>query len=208
MKILIVAATHHEVTGLTEYFNLAKDDFTQHAKFDLLITGVGMTATAFALGKTLTNDYALVVNVGIAGSFYKNIPLGSVVNVVKDTFAELGAEDHEKFISIDELGFGKSTYDVNYQLTDLPKVHGITVNKVHGNLKSIESILNRLNVQVESMEGASVFYACEQMNIKCLQVRAISNFVEPRTTDNWQIKLAIERLNAWLIDFINSDQMN
>lgn len=202
MKILIVAATAKEVDLVYEHFNITRNDFAEHQKFALLITGVGMTATAFSLGKKLKKDYDLVLNVGIAGSFDPNIPLGSLVNIVNDTFAELGAEDNDAFISIDDLGFGKSTYKSSFAYNALPKINSITVNKVHGNQQSILKLQSRLEVQAESMEGAAVFYACEQLNIPCLQVRAISNYVEPRAKENWQIGLAIKNLNNWIIDFI------
>ena len=205
MKILIVAATAKEVNLVNEHFNILTNEFTAHQKFHLLITGVGMTATAFSLGKNLKKDYDLVLNVGIAGSFDPNIPLGSLVNIVNDTFAELGAEDNDAFISIDELGFGKSTYKSSFDYENLPKVKSITINKVHGNQQSILQLQNRLNVQTESMEGAAVFYACEQLNIPCLQVRAISNYVEPRAKENWQIGLAIKKLNDWIIEFITNN---
>lgn len=209
MKVLVVAATSAEISGLYEHFGLAVDSWVQTPEFDILITGVGMTATAFALGKYLSSNYSLVLNVGIAGGFDPNIALGSLVNVCNDTFAELGAEDHDQFLSIDELGFGTNTYTNNYtmalpQIDRLPQVNGITVNKVHGNAQSIATIKDRFNSQVESMEGAAFFYACHELQLPCLQIRSISNYVEPRAKENWQIGLAIKNLNIWLIDFIGS----
>ena len=209
MKVLVVAATSAEISGLYEHFGLAVDSWVQTPEFDILITGVGMTATAFALGKHLNGNYSLVLNVGIAGSFDPNIALGSLVNVSSDTFAELGAEDHDQFLSINELGFGTNTYTNNCtlalpQVAQLPEVKGITVNKVHGNAQSIATIKDRFNPQVESMEGAAFFYACHQWQLPCLQIRSISNDVEPRAKENWQIGLAIKNLNAWLIDFIGN----
>ena len=163
-----------------------------------------MTATAFALGKYLNSNYNLVVNLGIAGSFDQDIPLGSLVNIETDTFAELGAEDQDNFITINQLGFGENTYAASYLYHKLPKVKGITVNKVHGNVLSIAKTLNKFNPQTESMEGAAVFYACKMNNVPCLQVRAISNYVEPRNKENWQINLAINNLNNWIINFIEN----
>ncbi len=202
MKLLLVSATKMELTKVYAHYNLPNKDFVNHPKFDILITGVGMTATAFALGKQLNDDYNLVINVGIAGSFDQNITLGSLVNVTTDTFADLGAEDGEEFLTIDELGFGKNNYQSNFQYDKLQKVSGITVNKVHGNTANIAKIYNKFKPQVESMEGAAVFYACEMNNKSCLQVRAISNFVAPRNKEDWKIGLAIENLNDWLIDFL------
>lgn len=204
MKLLVVAATQSELSGIYEQFDLPAKTFVGSPAFNILITGVGMTATAFALGRYLNNTYDLVLNLGIAGSFDQNIPLGTLVDVHTDTFIELGAEDNDDFISIDELGFGKSTFNASYETSDLPKVKGITVNKVHGNASSITAIKKQFAPQVESMEGAAVFFACEQLNISCLQVRSISNYVTPRTKDTWEIELAIKNLNKWAIDFINA----
>ncbi len=207
MKLLVVAATSAEISGLYQHFGLAEANLVQTPEFDILITGVGMTATAFALGRQLNQSYSLVLNVGIAGSFDPTFELGSLVNVTTDIFAELGAEDHESFLSIDQLGFGTNTFFNNYVeksvATDqLPKVKGITVNQVHGQAASIELAMTRFEAQPESMEGAAVFYACSQMNLPCLQVRSISNYVEPRNKESWQIGLAIKNLNSWLVNFV------
>lgn len=209
MKILLVAATAAEISLLTQHFQLPESEFIQTEKFDILITGVGMTATAFALGKHLSSDYNLVLNLGIAGSFDRSIPLGTVLNIVNDEFAELGAEDHDHFLPIETLGFGKSNYQAHNNLlhesvSSLPKVKGITVNKVHGNADSIDQIFKRLQPITESMEGAAVLYACEKSGIPCLQVRSISNYVEPRNRETWQIGPAIKNLNNWAIGFLTN----
>ncbi|MBB6274772.1 futalosine hydrolase [Pedobacter cryoconitis] len=206
MKILVVAATRAELAECCHTFNLAEGNFIQHPRFDLLITGVGMTATAFALGQRLSAGYSLVVNLGIAGCYDRNIPLGSLVNVVNDEFSELGAENKEEFLTIDTLGFGKGKYAAKNKSVplNLPEVNGITVNKVHGNKTSIAAIVNRLNPITESMEGAAVFYSCEQLDIPCIQVRSISNYVEERDRDSWKIGLAIKNLNDWAIEFLTN----
>lgn len=209
MKILLVAATRAEISLVIENFNLPDGNFLNSGNFDVLITGVGMTATAFALGQYLSAEYKLILNLGIAGSFDHNIPLGSLLNISSDEFAELGAEDHAEFRTIEELGFGKGSFNavnnlLNDSLKDLQKVKGITVNKVHGNRESIDQIVKRLNPITESMEGAAVLYCCAQMDIPCLQIRSISNYVEPRNKENWKIGLAIANLNKWAIDFLTN----
>jgi len=110
MKILLVAATSAEIAPLIDQHGIGPhaDSFT-HGKHHVkvLITGVGMVSTAFALGQELAqNSYDLAINAGIAGSFDRSIPLGKVLHISDDTFAELGAEDAGGFISIDTLGFG------------------------------------------------------------------------------------------------------
>ncbi|MEH3113165.1 futalosine hydrolase [Pedobacter terrae] len=203
MKTLVVAATKAELTFFYQHFNLPESDFVESKNFDLLITGVGMVATAFALGKHLSSKYNLVINLGIAGSFDRDIALGTVLNITEDTFAELGAENEDEFLTIVDLGFGDNRYTSTIiKNVNLPTVSGITVNCVTGSEKSIKNLISRLNPITESMEGAAVFYACKQLNIPSLQIRSISNYVEPRNKDNWKIGLAIKNLNDWAISFI------
>jgi futalosine hydrolase len=209
MKILLVAATRAEIAFLAKHFQLPDQDFVRTKEFDLLITGVGMTATAYALGKHLSATYKLVLNLGIAGSFDTNIPLTTVVNVTSDEFSELGAENGDTFLSIDQLGFGKAKFDarnnlLNNDIDKLPKVHGITVNRVHGEKISISKVTEQCNPVVESMEGAAVLYCCEKESLPCLQVRSISNYVEPRNKERWQICPAIMSLNEWAIRFLTN----
>jgi len=206
MKLLLVAATEAEIAPTLSHFNLVSGKFIETEKFDVLITNVGMVATAFALGQVLSDKYSLVLNVGIAGSFDKSISLGEVVNITQDTFAELGAEDHDSFITLPELGFGENSFSsITKTPLTLKEVRGITVNKVHGNTQSIEKITQLYQPQTESMEGAAVFYGCQQIKIPVLQVRSISNYVEPRNRANWQINLAVSQLNHWLINFLNKE---
>jgi futalosine hydrolase len=203
MRLLIVAATEGEVGPFIQ------KNAHFHWPCSVLITGVGMVATAYRLGSYLAkHPVDAVLNVGIAGSFEADLPAGSLVRVVSDSLSELGAENDQDFLSIDQMGFGRQQYAENAggleyltTLSALRQVQGITVNTVHGNKQSIGRIRERLQPQVESMEGAAVFYCAGQMKIPCLQVRSISNRVETRNTANWNIALAVEKLNDWMSAF-------
>jgi len=196
MRVLIVAATEFEVGGLKSEVGSRKSDISY------LITGVGMVSTAFALGKHLaSHNYDLAINLGIAGSFDRNIALGEVVEIVEDRFSELGAEDDEAFLTIDDLSFGESVFKSTAKISDfgltLKQVRAITVNTVHGNEASIQKLSRHFKAQLESMEGAAFFYACKQADLPCLQIRAVSNYVEKRNRDAWQIGLAIKNLDTF-----------
>lgn len=198
MNILLVAATQPEIQPLL-------DEFGEEKPFDILITGVGMVATAFALGECFAKKkYNLTINLGIAGSFDRSLNLGEVVEIEQDILSELGAEDDKEFLTVDKLGFGESTFHSTYPmlLLSLKKVRGITVNTVHGEEKSIQKITERLNPQLESMEGAAFFYACKRSMVPSLQIRSVSNYVEKRNRENWKIGLAVKNLNDFAIEFI------
>ncbi|MBS1521588.1 MAG: futalosine hydrolase [Bacteroidetes bacterium] len=209
MRILVVSATEFEVESLkSEVGSQIQESRVKNQEIDFLITGVGMVATAFALGRHLaTNRYDLAINLGISGSFDRNIALGEVVEVIEDQLSELGAEDDEMFLPIETLGFGESIFKTDARLSSytdrqLKQVSAITVNTVHGHETSIQKLTGRIQPQLESMEGAAFFYACKQVGVPCLQIRAVSNYVEKRNRDAWQIGLAIKNLNKFAIRFI------
>ena len=217
MRLLIVAATSAELDPFQD--KVGWKDFVQSHQMnnhdlDILISGVGMVATAFSLGKQLNSkQYDLIINVGLAGSFDRSISLGEVVEVQVDQFSELGAEDGESFLDLQQIGLqetnqspfkeGKLFGDPIENNLGLKKVEGITVNTVHGNEASIEELKSRLNPDVESMEGAACFYACNLMQVKCIQIRSISNYVEKRNRAAWQIKPALNNLAEKMVSLIN-----
>lgn len=216
MKILIVAATEGEVGPLKEWLqqntSLGQDNSYQLGllQIELLITGVGMMQTAFQLGRQLEKDsYELVINAGVAGTYNPNLAIGSVVHVTSEKLADLGAElASGQFVDASELGildpgqfpFNNGTL-VNPMAKDydfLPKVSGLSVNKVSGCNTTIMANRQRYAADVESMEGAAVFYACLSAQLPFLEIRAISNLVEPRNKENWDLPLAIKNLNQTL----------
>jgi futalosine hydrolase len=198
MNILIVAATKREIEPLLN--NLKGLKF----KPDVLITGVGMVATTFMLTKTLSaKKYDAAINLGICGSFNRNLKIGEVVTITEDIFSELGAEDGDSFLKLQDMDFADKK-DVFLKpakkfsapaLRKFKKVKGITINTVHGNKKSISKVVTLYNPDVESMEGAAFFYVCNQFKIPAIQLRAVSNYVERRNMKNWDITLAVEKLN-------------
>jgi futalosine hydrolase len=217
MKILIVSATKFEIVPLLERMDAVRNAqsslvcciYGKH-EIDFLVTGVGMVATAYFSAKTINDSYDLAINAGICGSFNKNMDIGTVVNVFEDSFSELGAEDNDHFLSLSDLKLEGITTIKNESgalhafLETLPKVNGITVNTTHGNEASIEKVYKRLHPYVESMEGAAFMFACMHEGIPYVQLRAVSNYVEKRDRESWNIPLAIEQLNKTLLEFIDN----
>ena len=125
-------------------------------------------------------------------------------------FERFTQEDGEKFLTIKEIGLEgeiemfNETVISNRVLDEIPKVCGVTVNTVHGHDKSIEKVFNKFHPNTESMEGAAFMFACEQVGVKYAQIRAVSNLVEKRNKENWNIPLAIENLNKKILEVIVS----
>ena len=225
MNILIVSATYLEIEPLLLLFNFEKEvnqklrryTYKNH-NIDVLIPGVGMTCTAYWLGKTLSSKlYDSAINVGLAGSFTNDIKIGDVVNITSDQISELGAEDGESFLSLIDMdlimdedftlnnGEMENTICIdNPTINSLQKVKAISVNTTHGDDESIEKIKNIFSPDVESMEGAAFFYACLLEGITCAQIRSVSNKVEKRNKDNWNIPLAVRNLCTTTLQIINT----
>lgn len=212
-NIILISATVFEIEPtllFLDHYKTAKPHSYIFGKFniDVGITRVGMVNTAFELGKLAGKHYDIAINAGVAGSFGEYLE-GEVVNVTDDCFSELGAEDDERFLSIDVLGLGEQRLGlfklVHNEVTDkLPMVNGITVNTVHGNAASIHKVVQDYKPDVETMEGAAFIHAANAFNWRGIQLRAISNKVETRNKDNWQMTLAIKNLNEILIELIKS----
>jgi len=221
MRILIVAATEGEIAGVRAFSTSARAEHERAMvdapkrlwreggqasgrssnDIDILTTGVGMVATAARTARALARTrYDVALNFGVCGSFDRGLELGRVVHVVSDRIAELGAEDGDVFLTIDELGLPNETVFVNAApppneaLRRLPQVSGITVNTVHGNERSIGAVMHRFNPQIESMEGAAFMHACLMSNVPFAQVRAVSNLVEKRNREAWSLGEAIGNL--------------
>ena len=224
MNILIVSATALEIAPLVKELGKGRAMESNLTRYrvndrviDILVTGVGMVATAYHTGRLLTlRKYDVAVNAGICGSFDRGLKLGDVLNVTSDFFPEKGAESGEYFLSLidlkvleqDEFPFsdGKLVNRNRFTsktLESLPEASAATGNTVHGNEESIQQFVQRFNVQVESMEGAAFLYAAFQQGVKCLQIRSVSNYVETRDTSLWNIPLAIKNLNQALYSVLN-----
>lgn len=223
MTILLVAATPFEIAPTLQWLS-GHTEADAEGAFRIeqvtvwpLVTGVGMTATAWRLGAFLAQHRpALALNAGIAGAFDRSLPLGAVVQVASERFGDLGVEEADgRFTDLFELGLAENDGSLftGGQLLNpgsslhqgiLPAVSGLTVNKVHGTSASIAAICRKYpDVQVESMEGAAFFQVCLSAGVPFMELRGISNYVEPRNREAWNIPLAIRQLNAVLAEMLS-----
>jgi futalosine hydrolase len=195
MRILVVAATEPEIA-------LVRSGPRGRHEFDVLVTGIGLVATAAQSARRMAQTrYDLAFNFGVCGSFDRSLALGTVVQITTDRMSELGAEDDDRFMTMQELGLAAQDAIVNLAppqnaaLRQLPAVSGISVNTVHGSERTIAAVVERFHPQVESMEGAAFAYACALSGVPYAQVRAVSNIVERRNRDRWRLDLAIRNVN-------------
>jgi len=181
--------------------------------FDLLITGPGITFTAWHLAKALSmKRYDLAINIGIAGSSDPAIQPVRVVQVRTDRFADWGAEN-EKGAIIDGFGLGflspnkkpfkagvlQATFKGKLScLKAIPSVAGITVNTATGTEKRKRMLVDQYGEGIESMEGAAFLYGCAMEGIPALQIRSVSNKTGKRNRKAWKVREAIDALEGFV----------
>ena len=225
MDILIVAATAAEIGPLMERLRLAPgsrsgnpEGFFGGHRIEVLITGVGMTSTAYRLGRRLAQRYFdLVLNIGVAGAYPGKFQPGEIVHVTVEHFGDLCAEDGPRFLDLFELGLvepdefpflngrlANAMDPGSGPLSQLPRASGVTVNTVHGDELSIRKCIEKFEADVETMEGAAVFYTCICEKQVFAEVRAISNMVERRNREHWQLPQAIGKIRDFTLDYLDS----
>jgi futalosine hydrolase len=211
-KILITAATIKELQSV--------DVLRMRASFDIdmFVTGVGSMSTIYNLmsyfEKKGRPDF--LINIGIAGSFSPEFAIGDTMIVESDCFADIGIEDQSGFKSIWETGLIQSSefpFENGYIKCDpeivlmlgdsIRRVKGITVNMASGREETIERYLERHNPDIETMEVAAVLYVGRMEDIPVIALRSISNKIEPRNRDAWDILSALSALQPAFDNILN-----
>jgi len=217
-KILYVTATSSEAGTMKKVSAMMHNpELNGKYEISLLVTGVGSISTAWALKQwiTINGKPDMAINGGIAGSYKDEFIQGDVVMPVSDCFADAGIEDGDNFLTLSEAGFiSKDEFPFNDGLLYaderysakmrilLKPVRAITVNTATGSEASRIKLLKKYNPDIETMEGATFFYICCRENIPFLALRAISNRVELRNKNNWNIALALNNLSEKLVDVL------
>jgi futalosine hydrolase len=216
LRIVIVTATSSEadILKMTPGMRIQPEGFKfEGIEIIPLVTGVGSVATAWALTRNFSSGLKpdLAINVGIAGSFRDDILTGEVVVPVSDCFADAGIETKSGFLTLAEAGltdpdafpfrsgriFSENRF-VSRAIKLLRPVNAVTVNTATGSESNIKAISERYNPDIETMEGAAFFYVCSKENIPFFAIRAVSNKVEPRNREKWDIPLALNNLSEKL----------
>jgi futalosine hydrolase len=212
LKVLFVTATPLEASALKKVKGIVSGSAGYsigNVDISLLIGGIGSVPTAWSIMHwiSLHGMPDLAVNTGIAGSFNNDLRIGDVVLAQSECFADLGIEDGNSFSTLFETGFmGSDEFPFTNGILSadkdfiskfsgiMKKVKSVTVNTVTGSEESKLNLLNRYNAEIETMEGASFFYICIRERIPFLSIRAISNKIEKRNRENWDVQLALDNL--------------
>lgn len=217
MNCLLVAATVKEIAPFLDYYRTTENEWHTALSLDVLITGIGLTATTYHLTKHFSIKHPdLVIQAGVAGCFDKEIPLGSVLAIKKDAIADESVVELKKLRTLFDLQLisqnqfpYKKGWLINpgnelVKKSKLKAVKGISVNQVTTSKQMIQFYKDKFAPVTESMEGAALHYTCLMEKIPFLQIRSISNYIGERNKKNWKMKESIINLNKEVIRLLQN----
>jgi futalosine hydrolase len=214
MNCLVVAATVIEITPFLERYR-AKKDLSAHINIDVLITGIGLTATTYSLTRQLQIKRPdIIIQAGIGGCFDKAVPPGSVLAIKQEAIADQSVIEAGKLKTLFDLKlvpqnqypFSKGwliNKSAALKKIKLKKVKAISTNEITTSEQKVKFYKKTFNPVVESMEGAALHYVCLMEKIPFLQIRSVSNYIAERNKKNWNMKESIINLNNELISLLN-----
>lgn len=192
MKITILFPTHTEAS------------LFQHPHVTTIISGVGLTATAFATVKAIAQHQPdIIILAGIAGA-YPHTPFakGDVVLVTSEVEGDLGFFTAQGFVHMAHLPLDmeferRHTLHCPYLPANapFPLARGVSLNA------ALAPFIEVNDVDIENMEGAAFFHVCLQEQQRFLELRAISN-IAVIGDDDWDMPSSVKALTAGLYQLI------
>ena len=180
--------------------------------------GVAKVNTAAGLAlliSTLKPDR--VVQFGIAGAFAgAGLALEQVAVATQETHMDTGLQLETEWQDMAALGFPLSngnynTFKTNPELTrTLSAMTGAaphpfgTSETVTGSFARAEQLFERFGISTESMEGAAAAQVCAALEIPFAELRSVSNVVGERDKAKWQLKGAVEVVNAAVLTYLRA----
>lgn len=186
------------------------------------VTGLGKVNTAMGVTMLLERYRpALLINTGCAGAYAgSGLSLGELAVATSEIYGDDGVEIRGGWLSLEDIGlamFEKSdkAYFNEIPLPDQPREKAmhvartlgqsltpgkfITVSACSGTAARGRELAARFGAVCENMEGAASAHVALCHGVDCLEIRGISNYVEDRDMSRWDIPLAVERAQTFLL---------
>ncbi|HEY4147279.1 MAG TPA: futalosine hydrolase [Chitinophagaceae bacterium] len=208
MNCLLVAATPFEIAPFLDKWT-GQPDRAGDFQLDVLVSGIGLTAATWSITRQLQlKKYDMAIQAGIAGCFNRQLPLGSVVSVGRDSIADQGVLENGLFKTVFDMklapenrapykkGWLQNPHRELLKKTGLKAIKSISVNEITTGRARIKLLEDKYQAVTESMEGAAFHYACLMEGVPFMQVRSLSNYIGERNKTKWKMKNAIIQLNT------------
>lgn len=178
-------------------------------------------ATAVMIDRYLPQ---LVINTGCAGAYIgSGLVIGNLVVASEEVLADDGVvvADGWKDLrymnlpSVEQGGLNcynllplsRHASEKALQLADyygifLVRGRSATVSTCSGTRHHGAELSHRWNALIENMEGAAVAQVCLRCSVDCLEIRGISNLVDERDFKKWDIPLAAETAQRFVVKYL------
>lgn len=186
--------------------------------------GAGKVNAAHSATLLLENyDIEKLVLFGIGGAYERSgLDIGDIAIAETENYGEEGVITSDGWKPVDFIGIPllkkeKEYYnsypmdpDLRGQAAFASKNCGfnvrsgnfITVSTCSGTQLAGEFLRKRFNGLCENMEGAAVAHICTMYDIPMVEVRGISNIIEDRDMNRWDIEKAAANCNKTVLELI------
>lgn len=193
----------------------------------ICIGGVGKINAAAATSVMIERlSPQLVINTGCAGAYYgSGLSIGDIAVAEEEILGDEGATTSSGWLDLKQMNLPCFTRKDQCYYNQLPlssqdiaraiklanrnhiKIttgRFVTVSNCSGSLACGQELTGRFNAIAENMEGAAVALTCLRYAVDVLEVRGISNMVDERDLDKWNMRLAVENAQDFVLKYIDN----
>ena len=196
-----------------------------HLPVVICVGGVGKINAAAATAALIERHQPrLVINTGCAGAYPgSGFSIGDLVVASCEILGDEGVQTSQGWLDLQQMGMpslvlGRQQFYNEIPLSShaaekvmlladycgvgLARGRFVTVSTCSGTLQRGEELARRFSAVCENMEGAAVALACLRYGIDCLELRGISNMVDERNPENWDIQGAVENAQRLVLKYL------
>jgi futalosine hydrolase len=227
---LLLAAAEASPLANRGFLDIQGGRIGKHEVF-ICETGVGKAnaaaATAVALERIAPG---LLINTGCAGAFADSgLIVGDIAVADQEVFADEGVLTPAGWHPLELIGIPLLQRDGLKYFNEIPLTpkfarlaqslaspsgsrirngRFLTVSTCTGTSERGGELQQRFGAVCENMEGAAVALVALRYGVAALEVRGVSNMVEDRNLSRWDIGLAVEQVQRFLISYIKALSCN
>ncbi len=193
----------------------------------LALTGIGKVNAASATTALLERfTPELLINIGCAGAYPESgLAMGDLAMATAEVFGDEGVMAPDGWHSLELIGIpavarnGEEYYN-RFPLAGwaaekaalvaaatgsfLHQGDFVTVSSVSGTAGRGAELFRRFGGICENMEGGAVAQVASLYGVDCMEIRGVSNLVEDRDLARWNMPLAAERAQRFVLQFISA----
>ena len=194
----------------------------------LLETGIGIANTAQALTEAILDSLPeFAIQIGVGGAYLtSSLKVGDLAIATTESYGHLGVITPDGWQSAEEIGIPLLRADQDYYNTfpldselashahkiiqrEHPEfaVHSgpfVTVEQCSGLTSTGNQLAERFSAICENMEGAAAAHICKLYDLPFLEIRSISNLVENRDKEKWDLSGASTAAQSAAITLTNN----